>query len=96
MRLKLDENLPEAARLVAASLGHDVDTVIDEDLTGAGDPTSLPQRSESSALSSHSIEALAMSVDTRLAAIQASPSSVLSTRDVETVTSTVRSFLSNE
>jgi predicted nuclease of predicted toxin-antitoxin system len=37
VKLKLDENLPEAARLVAASLGHDVDTAIDEGLTGAGD-----------------------------------------------------------
>ena len=80
MRLKLDENLPEAARLVAASLGHDVDTVIDEGLRAPATPMSSPQRRGSSALSSHSIEALAMSVDTRLAATLASPSSVLSTR----------------
>ncbi|MDQ1445184.1 MAG: hypothetical protein QOI20_1648 [Acidimicrobiaceae bacterium] len=37
MRLKLDENLPESAREVAADLGHDVDTVADEGLAGATD-----------------------------------------------------------
>lgn len=38
MRVKLDENLPErAARLLAA--GHDVDSVHDEGLAGADDPT---------------------------------------------------------
>ena len=38
MRIKLDENLPQ--RLVAelSALGHDVDTVEDEDLVGAIDP----------------------------------------------------------
>jgi predicted nuclease of predicted toxin-antitoxin system len=41
VRLKLDENLPAEARLAAASLGHDVDTVIDEGLGGAGDPEVL-------------------------------------------------------
>lgn len=38
MRLKLDENLPDDARAVAESLGHDVDPVADEGLTGADDP----------------------------------------------------------
>lgn len=38
MRLKLDENLPESARLAAVALGHDVDTVLDEALGGAPDP----------------------------------------------------------
>jgi predicted nuclease of predicted toxin-antitoxin system len=41
VRLKLDENLPDEARLTAASLGHDVDTVIDEGLGSAGDPDVL-------------------------------------------------------
>jgi hypothetical protein len=37
VRLKLDENLPEAARIAAVGLGHDVETVLDESLGGAGD-----------------------------------------------------------
>ena len=38
MRIKLDENIPIAAVSVAVELGHDVDTVIGESLTGAEDP----------------------------------------------------------
>jgi predicted nuclease of predicted toxin-antitoxin system len=38
LRLKLDENLPDAARQVAIELGHDVDTVQDEGRAGASDP----------------------------------------------------------
>ncbi len=41
MKLKLDENLPEGARRVAESLGHDVDTVAEERLGGADDPAVL-------------------------------------------------------
>lgn len=41
MRLKLDENLPEDARQAAVALGHDVDTVVDEELGGASDPDVL-------------------------------------------------------
>jgi predicted nuclease of predicted toxin-antitoxin system len=41
VRLKLDENLPDEAREAAAALGHDVDTVADEDLGGATDPEVL-------------------------------------------------------
>lgn len=41
MRLKLDENLPYDARDAAVALGHDVDTVVDEALGGAGDPDVL-------------------------------------------------------
>jgi hypothetical protein len=37
VRLKLDENLPEDARVAAAALGHEVETVIDEALGGVGD-----------------------------------------------------------
>jgi len=35
MKVKLDENLPEQARLAAGSLGHAVDTVIDEGLVAS-------------------------------------------------------------
>lgn len=41
MRLKLDENLPDEARVAAVALGHDVDTVVDEHLGGASDPEVL-------------------------------------------------------
>ncbi|HWB81392.1 MAG TPA: DUF5615 family PIN-like protein [Nannocystaceae bacterium] len=37
--MKLDENLPVSACAGLAALGHDVDTVIDEGLAGADDPT---------------------------------------------------------
>lgn len=38
MKLKLDENLPPAARSAAEALGHDVDTVADEGMLGSADP----------------------------------------------------------
>jgi len=41
VRLKLDENLPEDARLAALALGDDVDTVLDEALGGSSDPDVL-------------------------------------------------------
>jgi predicted nuclease of predicted toxin-antitoxin system len=41
VRLKLDENLSDEARVAAVALGHDVDTVVDEDLGGASDPDVL-------------------------------------------------------
>lgn len=37
MRLKLDENIPASARVRLAGLGHDVDSVKDEGLTGRPD-----------------------------------------------------------
>jgi len=37
LRIKLGENIPVSAANVATRLGHDVDTVIDEDLVGASD-----------------------------------------------------------
>ncbi len=37
MRIKLDENLPEDARLAAVGLGHDVDTVVNEGIGGVSD-----------------------------------------------------------
>lgn len=38
MKVKLDENVPRSASQVLDAAGHDVDTVVDEDLTGASDP----------------------------------------------------------
>jgi len=37
VKIKLDENLPVALRDVLSSHGHDVDTVLDEDLAGEPD-----------------------------------------------------------
>jgi predicted nuclease of predicted toxin-antitoxin system len=39
VKFKLDENLPSSAAAVLAAAGHDVDTVLAEDLTGAPDPS---------------------------------------------------------
>lgn len=39
MRLKLDENLPEALLLTLSALGHDVDNVRLEGIAGRDDPT---------------------------------------------------------
>lgn len=41
MRLKIDENLPTVLVTAFGDFGHDVDTVIDEQLLGASDPTVL-------------------------------------------------------
>lgn len=38
MRIKLDENLPVALGVALTRLGHDVDTVMAEGLTGSPDP----------------------------------------------------------
>lgn len=38
MRIKLDENLPTELKLRLAELGHDVDTVPEENLGGCDDP----------------------------------------------------------
>jgi len=38
VRVKLDENIPRSACQVLIAAGHDVDTVVDEDLGGASDP----------------------------------------------------------
>ncbi|MGD0069539.1 MAG: DUF5615 family PIN-like protein [Streptosporangiaceae bacterium] len=37
MKFKLDENLPASSSVILADAGHDVDTVADEELTGAPD-----------------------------------------------------------
>jgi predicted nuclease of predicted toxin-antitoxin system len=38
VKVKLDENVPRSAGDVLVAAGHDVDTVVDEDLAGATDP----------------------------------------------------------
>lgn len=39
MRIKLDENIPASIANSIAALGHDVDTVVEEGIKGADDPT---------------------------------------------------------
>lgn len=41
MKITLDENLPERLVAVLAGLGHDVDTVSAEKLTGRVDPAAV-------------------------------------------------------
>ncbi|WP_448639747.1 DUF5615 family PIN-like protein [Geodermatophilus sp. URMC 63] len=38
MKVKLDENMPRSASQVLIAAGHDVDTVVEENLAGATDP----------------------------------------------------------
>jgi predicted nuclease of predicted toxin-antitoxin system len=38
VKVKLDENMPRSASQVLIAAGHDVDTVVDENLAGATDP----------------------------------------------------------
>ncbi len=39
MKIKLDENLPTLVGPIVEAAGHDVDTVVDEGLAGADDPS---------------------------------------------------------
>ena len=41
MKLKLDENLPADAAVVCRDAGHDVETVVEESMSGAVDPDVL-------------------------------------------------------
>lgn len=96
MRLKLDENLPEEARVAAASLGHEVDTVIEEGLEGTGDPEVLAAAIRD--------QRFLITLDRGFGDIRRYPPgshpgiAVIRSRyqDVATVAATVRSFLSNE
>ena len=38
MKVKLDENIPRSARQVLIAAGHDVDTLVEENLAGVADP----------------------------------------------------------
>ena len=38
MKLKLDENLPDSAATLCRDAGHDVETVVEENMSGAVDP----------------------------------------------------------
>jgi predicted nuclease of predicted toxin-antitoxin system len=96
VRLKLDENLPEEARLAAASLGHEVDTVLEEGLEGTGDPEVLAAAVRD--------QRFLITLDRGFGDIRRYPPgshpgiAVIRARhqDVATVAATVRSFLSNE
>jgi predicted nuclease of predicted toxin-antitoxin system len=96
VRLKLDENLPDEARLTAASLGHDVDTVIDEGLGSAGDPDVLAAAMRE--------QRFLVTLDRGFGDVRRYPAgshpgiAVIRAdhQDADTITPMVRSFLSNE
>jgi hypothetical protein len=71
VRLKLDENVTVAAKDPLVALGHEVDTVADEDLTGRPDPTCLPRRSPTTGRWSNATLASATRAPTRPRAIAA-------------------------
>lgn len=95
MRLKLDENLPIGAGAVAASLGHEVDTVADEGLAGADDPDVLEAASRE--------DRFLITLDRGLGDIRRYPLGShpgiavvrVDSHDPWTVASAVESFLSN-
>lgn len=93
MRIKLDENLPHRSRTVAASLGHDVDTVADEGLAGAEDPAVLAAAARA--------DRLLITLDRGLGNIRQYPLGShagivvlrVDSEDARTVTDAVQSFL---
>ena len=96
MRIKLDENLPIAAAGVAVQLGHDVDTVNGERLTGASDSDVVAAATTDGRL--------LITLDRRLADLRAYPPGShagiavlrVDSQDAGSVTDAMRSFLSSE
>jgi len=96
VRLKLDENLPREARVTAETLGHDVDTVIDEGLAGAGDPQVLAAATRE--------QRFLITLDRGFGDVRQYPPGShpgiavirVDPQDSDTVVHAVRSFLSNE
>jgi predicted nuclease of predicted toxin-antitoxin system len=96
VRLKLDENLPEDARVAAAALGHDVEIVLDEALGGAGDADVLAAATRE--------ERFVITLDRGFGDIRRYPPGThagiavirVDTQDSQSVTEAVMSFLRNE
>lgn len=96
MRIKLDESLPTDAREAVAALGHDVDTVEDEGIAGADDPTVLE--------ASRDCERFLMTLDRGFGDIRRYPPGShagiavlrLDTHDARTAVDAVRDFLNND
>ncbi len=65
MRFKLDENLPASAAAELVEAGHDVDTVLEEDLGGSPDPDVV--------VASTAAERILISLDRGLGDIRAYP-----------------------
>jgi predicted nuclease of predicted toxin-antitoxin system len=72
VKLKIDENLPAALVAAFGGRGHDVDTVIDEQLVGASDPTVLQAATSESRMLVPWTESSVMSGPTRPVATLAS------------------------
>lgn len=96
MRLKLDENLPEAARLAAVALGHDVDTVLDEAIGGATDPEVLAAATRA--------DRFLLTLDRGLGDVRSYPPGShpgvavlrIDSQDAASVAEAVRAFLAND
>ncbi len=96
MRVKLDENVPALAVAVATQLGHDADTVVGENLTGATDADILAAASRD--------ERLLVTLDRGFGDIRMYPPGKhagvavlrVESQDTGTVSEAVRSFLMSE
>ena len=96
MRIKLAENLPGEARAAAMALGHDVETVLDEALGGAGDHAVLAAASRE--------DRLLVTLDRGFGDVRRYPPGShrgiaiirVEPQDAPTVTAAVTQFLSNE
>ena len=93
MRVKLDENIPVSAVNIATQLGHDVDTVVGENLAGATDADVLAAATQD--------ERLLITLDRGLGDIRSYPPGThagvvvlrVDSQDANTVNEAVRSFL---
>jgi predicted nuclease of predicted toxin-antitoxin system len=96
LRVKLDENIPALAVAVATQLGHDADTVVGENLTGATDADVLAAASRD--------ERLLVTLDRGFGDIRAYPPGThagvvvlrVESQHAGSVTATLRAFLTSE
>jgi predicted nuclease of predicted toxin-antitoxin system len=76
VKFKLDENLPASSSAILANAGHDVDTVADEELTGAPDQDVVAAATEAGRILISWTAGWATSALTRPAVMPASSCSV--------------------
>jgi len=94
--IELYENIPKSAPTVAAELGHDVDTVIDEELAGASHPDVLDASTRD--------DRLLVTLDRGLGDLRSYPPGRhggiivlrVESQDASTVAGALRSFLASE
>jgi predicted nuclease of predicted toxin-antitoxin system len=96
LRIKLDENIPVSAATIATQLGHDVDTVVGENLTGATDTEVLAAATQDGRL--------LITLDRGLGDIRSYPPGTpagvvvlrVDSQDANSVADAVRSLLAND